>query len=223
MTTYISCTSLIYKSDYKFKDGGQNGSRARVWLYLKRLYFISSVIAYCISPYASFYAGLSCVIFCGNSRLSFKYSVLNFYCDYCLNKFVKLLALGNSILIQSWHELWVMDETTGEQHRGRGGCDFEDMSKLMVPSLGQGDQSDDELYHSRYDEDDEVSLFAHPLHIDLSWLLLIITSVTSFDFLPKILAFLTPAWHLGFCIFYYVESWPFYDDNPFLQIFTCKL
>ena len=36
------------------------GGRARVGLYLKRLYFISSGIAYCISPYASFYAGLSC-------------------------------------------------------------------------------------------------------------------------------------------------------------------
>ena len=35
---------------------------ASLWLYLKRLYFISSVIAYCISPYASFYAGLSCDI-----------------------------------------------------------------------------------------------------------------------------------------------------------------
>ena len=33
---------------------------ARVWLYLKRLYFMSSGIAYCISPYTSFYAGLSC-------------------------------------------------------------------------------------------------------------------------------------------------------------------
>ena len=31
-----------------------------LWLYLRRLYFISSAIAYCISPYASFYAGLSC-------------------------------------------------------------------------------------------------------------------------------------------------------------------
>ena len=31
----------------------------RLWLYLKRLYFISSTIAYCISPYASFCAGLS--------------------------------------------------------------------------------------------------------------------------------------------------------------------
>ena len=30
-------------------------------LYLKRLYFISSVIAYCISPHASFYAGFSCL------------------------------------------------------------------------------------------------------------------------------------------------------------------
>ena len=36
---------------------------ARLMLYLKRLYFISSAIAYCISPYASFYAGLSCYIF----------------------------------------------------------------------------------------------------------------------------------------------------------------
>ena len=35
---------------------------ARLWLYLKRLYFISSAIAYCISPYASFYAGLSCCL-----------------------------------------------------------------------------------------------------------------------------------------------------------------
>ena len=33
---------------------------ARLWLYLKSLYFISSAIAYCISPYASFYTGLSC-------------------------------------------------------------------------------------------------------------------------------------------------------------------
>ena len=30
-----------------------------LWLYLKRLYLISSVKEYCISPYASFYAGLS--------------------------------------------------------------------------------------------------------------------------------------------------------------------
>ena len=35
---------------------------ARLWLYLKRLYVISSAIAYCISPYASFYAGLSCLL-----------------------------------------------------------------------------------------------------------------------------------------------------------------
>ena len=33
---------------------------ARLGLYLKRLYFISSAIAYCILPYAYFYAGLSC-------------------------------------------------------------------------------------------------------------------------------------------------------------------
>ena len=33
---------------------------ARPWLYLKRLYFSSSAIAYYISPYASFYAGHSC-------------------------------------------------------------------------------------------------------------------------------------------------------------------
>ena len=33
---------------------------ARLSLYLKRLYFISSAITFCISPYASFYAGLSC-------------------------------------------------------------------------------------------------------------------------------------------------------------------
>ena len=35
---------------------------ARLWLYLKRLYFISSAITYCISMYSSFYAGLSCLI-----------------------------------------------------------------------------------------------------------------------------------------------------------------
>ena len=35
---------------------------ARLWLYLKHLYFISSAIAYCISPYASFYAELSCFV-----------------------------------------------------------------------------------------------------------------------------------------------------------------
>ena len=34
---------------------------ARLWLYRKRLYFISSAIAYCILPYASFYAELSCI------------------------------------------------------------------------------------------------------------------------------------------------------------------
>ena len=33
---------------------------ARLSLYLKRLYFISNAISYSISPYASFYAGLSC-------------------------------------------------------------------------------------------------------------------------------------------------------------------
>ena len=33
---------------------------ARLWLYLTRLCFILSAIAYCISPYASFYAGFSC-------------------------------------------------------------------------------------------------------------------------------------------------------------------
>ena len=35
---------------------------ARLWLYFKRLYLISSAIAYCISLYASFYAGLSCYL-----------------------------------------------------------------------------------------------------------------------------------------------------------------
>ena len=38
----------------------ESTASARLWLYLKRLYFISSAIAYCISPYSSFYAGLSC-------------------------------------------------------------------------------------------------------------------------------------------------------------------
>ena len=53
------------KYDYKFQDGGQNGGRANAWLYLKRLYFISRGIAYCISPYASCYVRLSCYIpFC---------------------------------------------------------------------------------------------------------------------------------------------------------------
>ena len=45
ITTDISCRSLI-EIDYKFEDGGQNGGRAKVWLYIKRLYFISSVIAF---------------------------------------------------------------------------------------------------------------------------------------------------------------------------------
>ena len=44
---------------------------ARLWLYLKHLYFISSAIAYCISPYASFYAELSCLIFFSWYFLSF--------------------------------------------------------------------------------------------------------------------------------------------------------
>ena len=60
MTAHCSCRCLT-KYDYKFQDGAQNGGLARVWLYIKRLYFISSGIAYCISPYASFYAGLSCL------------------------------------------------------------------------------------------------------------------------------------------------------------------
>ena len=55
--------SVGRKYDYKFQDGEQNGGRANAWLYLKRLYFISSGIAYCIWPYASFYAGLSCSLF----------------------------------------------------------------------------------------------------------------------------------------------------------------
>ena len=50
------------QSEYKFQDGGQNGGLAKVWLYFKRLNFISSVIAFYISPYASIYAGLSCSI-----------------------------------------------------------------------------------------------------------------------------------------------------------------
>ena len=41
---------------------GKTTAFARLWLYLKRLYFISSAIAYCISPYASFYAGLRCIV-----------------------------------------------------------------------------------------------------------------------------------------------------------------
>ena len=62
MTPEISCRSLI-KSDYKFQDGGQNGGRVNAWLCLKRLYFISiGGIAYCISPYASFYAGLTVIV-----------------------------------------------------------------------------------------------------------------------------------------------------------------
>ena len=62
MTPNISGRSLK-QSHFKFQDGGQYGGRARLWLYVKRFYFISSVIAYCISPYASYYAGLSCCVY----------------------------------------------------------------------------------------------------------------------------------------------------------------
>ena len=43
---------------------------ARLWLYLKRLCLFSSAIAYCISSYASFYAGLSCVNNSSHCRLA---------------------------------------------------------------------------------------------------------------------------------------------------------
>ena len=47
---------------------------ASLWLYLKRLYFISSSIAYCILPYASFYAGLSCLCLSKTPRYNVSYS-----------------------------------------------------------------------------------------------------------------------------------------------------
>ena len=62
MTPNISCRSLT-QIGLQISRQRTNGGRARAWLYLKRLYFISSIIAYCISPYASFYAGRNC-IFC---------------------------------------------------------------------------------------------------------------------------------------------------------------
>ena len=59
MTLDISSRSLT-QIRLQSQDGKQNGGRARMWLYLKRLCFISCTVAYCIASYASFYAGLSC-------------------------------------------------------------------------------------------------------------------------------------------------------------------
>ena len=52
----------------------KTSASARLWLYVKRLYSISNAIAYCISPYASLYAGLSCY----NYKLDKKLVVLLF-------------------------------------------------------------------------------------------------------------------------------------------------
>ena len=62
---------------------------ARLSLYLKRLYFISSAIAYCISPYASFYAELSC----SNLVLS-KTTVYRFHYQQIISKYVSKARLG---------------------------------------------------------------------------------------------------------------------------------
>ena len=59
MTPNISCRSS-FQIGLQIQRWRTKLGRARVWLHLKRLYLISSVIAYCISPYASFYARLSC-------------------------------------------------------------------------------------------------------------------------------------------------------------------
>ena len=52
MTADISCRSLI-QIGLQIPRWRTKWGHTRVWLYLKRLYFISSVIAYCILPYAS--------------------------------------------------------------------------------------------------------------------------------------------------------------------------
>ena len=61
MTPDISCSSLI-QIGLQISRWRTKWGPCKVWLYLKRLYFISSGIAYCISPYARFYAGLSCFL-----------------------------------------------------------------------------------------------------------------------------------------------------------------
>ena len=63
---------------------------ARLWLYLKRLYLISSAIAYCISPYASFYAGLSC---CNFLLYSATEKLINW--PQCVKH--KLARIGNNV------------------------------------------------------------------------------------------------------------------------------
>ena len=62
MTAHISSRSLT-QIGLQIPRWRSKWGRARVWLYLKRLYFISSVIAYYISPYASLYAALSYIFF----------------------------------------------------------------------------------------------------------------------------------------------------------------
>ena len=56
---------------------------ATLWLYLKRLYFISSAIAYCISPYVSFCAGLSCYLI--HSKSNLHHSLLQLPNSRCLS------------------------------------------------------------------------------------------------------------------------------------------
>ena len=58
MTPGISCRSL------KKSKLADKMAPCKAMKYLKRLYFILSAIAYFILPYASIYAGLSCIIFC---------------------------------------------------------------------------------------------------------------------------------------------------------------
>ena len=67
-----------------------------MWLYLKRLYFISSAIAYCISPYASFYAGLSCC----NYQYTITALLRNTF-SACIFKFnpQKLHSIGNCSIV----------------------------------------------------------------------------------------------------------------------------
>ena len=62
MTAHISSGSLT-QIGLQIPRWGTKWRPCRVWLYLKHLYFISSAVAYCISPYVRFYAGLSCYSF----------------------------------------------------------------------------------------------------------------------------------------------------------------
>ena len=91
-------TIIGYNSQTSFftKLCVQNGGRARVWLYLKHLYFISSGIAYCILPYASFYAGLSCHLYSFTvPYVQFKHKSVNLWMHNLLRKHFWEKLFGN--------------------------------------------------------------------------------------------------------------------------------